>query len=82
MGTQRAGDEGKPSIHIGSNDADIAKELDVEDDSPSSVYSEALENWQEYEKKRQQKRKDLRKKAQNLKQEARDWGFELVGDIV
>lgn len=62
MAHQNAGDQGKPSIHIGKKDADRATELGVENESPSTVYSDALEIWQRYSKIKRKERREAKSK--------------------
>lgn len=69
MAHQRAGDTGKPSIHIGDTDSKLATELGVEDDSPSSVYSDALEKWKKYEKIKDEEVKEAKSEIISIVQE-------------
>ena len=86
MATQRAGDQGKPSIHIGSTDTKIAKRLGIEDDSPSTVYSDSLEAREKYEKIKEEDLKDARKEIIQILNDVEDrYGVEsveLIGDLI
>ena len=86
MATQRAGDKGKPSIHIGSTDTKIAKRLDIEDDSPSTVYSDSLKAREKYEKIKEEDLKDARKEIIQILNDVEDrYGVDrvdLIGDLI
>lgn len=86
MAHQRAGDEGKPSIHIGSQDTKIAKQLGIEEKSPSTVYSDSLEARQKYEKIRDKEKKEARKKIIQICNRMEDkFGIaraDLIGDLL
>lgn len=67
MVEQRAGDQGaKPSIHITGEDSKIAKRMDREDDSPSTLYSDALKAFEKHIENREKDRKDRRKRIMDI----------------
>jgi endo-alpha-1,4-polygalactosaminidase (GH114 family) len=69
MAHQRAGEEGKPGIHISSDDAKRAQRMGMEEDSPSTVYTDALEAYEKFEKNREKDRKKKRKEIMSILQE-------------
>lgn len=62
MAHQRAGEKGKPGIHIGSEDAKRAQRLGIEDESPSTVYTDSLKAYEKYTKIKEKDIKEARKK--------------------
>lgn len=54
----------KPTIHVSNDDAENARAVGMGDKSPSTVYSEALENWAEYE--------EVKEKVRQLKEKYPD----------
>lgn len=66
MAHQRAGEEGKPGIHISSTDAKRAQRMGLEEDSPSTVYTDALEA---YEKYKILKKREIKKAKSNIVKE-------------
>lgn len=87
MGTQRAGDgDSKPGIHIGTKDAKIAKQLGLEDQSPSTVYTDSLKARKKYEKLKEQDIKQARKEIiqifQRIEERHDVKRAELIGDFL
>lgn len=66
----------KPSIHITEDDADNAEKLGKGNHSPSSVYSEALEDATELDELRQEKKQELQQKLNEISDEAEKWSIE------
>lgn len=72
MAHQRAGEEGKPGIHISNTDAKIARRNGWEDDSPSTLYSDAIRGYEKHIKNREKDRKEKRKEIMSILQEHED----------
>lgn len=66
----------KPSIHITEDDADNAEKLGKGNNSPSSVYSEALEDAAKLEDLTQEKRQELQQRLNKISEEAEKWSIE------
>ena len=54
----------KPSIHVSNDDADRAERLGVGDTSVSTVYTQALEEWEKFE--------EVKEKARQLQEKYPD----------
>ena len=72
MAHQRAGEEGKPGIHISSTDAKRAKRMGKEEESPSTLYTDALKDMEKHRKNRENDRKEKRKEIMSILQEHED----------
>jgi len=66
MAHQRAGEEGKPGIHISNDDARRARRMDMEDESPSTLYTDALEAYEKWIETRERKRKERKKEIMQI----------------
>lgn len=86
MATQRAGDQGKPTIHLGATDTKLAKDLDIEDDSPSTVYTDSLRIRKRYVRIKRMDVKEARKQIIEICNEIKDRydvdRVDLIGDLV
>lgn len=72
MAHQNAGDQGKPSIHIGKKDSVLAEDLGVENESPSTVYSDSLEKWKKYRKIKKNEVKDAKSQIVKITNRIKD----------
>lgn len=65
----------KPSIHITEDDAENAEKLGKGDNSPSSVYSEALEQATQFDELQEEKAQELQKTLNEVQEAAERWGI-------
>lgn len=63
----------KPSIHITEEDAENAEALGKGNNSPSSVYTEALKDSTTLENLRQEKKQELQRKLNEIIDTAEKW---------
>ncbi|MFB6144686.1 MAG: hypothetical protein ABEJ98_05235 [Candidatus Nanohaloarchaea archaeon] len=64
----------KPTIHVSNDDAERAEKLGVGRESPSTVYTMALEEWEKFE--------DIKEKARQLQEKYPDIGLGELLDLM